>query len=95
MWAHFLCQRQPKTSPFGGVKVYHFGRWRFVHGPAQQSAPHTATWLGGAVVKPWFGGCWSGLFGLAALLEAVAFAVHFQNMDMMGQPIEKRAGQAL
>ena len=31
----------------------------------------------------------------SALVEPVAVAVHFQNMDMVGQAIEQRAGRAL
>ena len=29
------------------------------------------------------------------VLQAVGFAVHLQDMDVVGQPIEQRAGQAL
>src|SRR6266849_5262883 len=32
---------------------------------------------------------------LLALLEAIAVAVHFQDMDVVGQPVEQRAGQPL
>ncbi len=37
----------------------------------------------------------SVFFRLGALFEAVALAVHLQNVDMMGQSIEKRTGEAL
>lgn len=30
---------------------------------------------------------------VAAVLEPIAFAVHFQNVDVMGQAIEQRAGR--
>jgi len=35
-----------------------------------------------------------GLSG-AALAEAIAFAVHLENVDVVCQPVEKGAGQAL
>ena len=35
----------------------------------------------------------SVFFRLGALFEAVALAVHFQNVDMMGQSIEERTGE--
>jgi len=31
----------------------------------------------------------------AALVEAIAFAVHFQDIDVVGQPIQQRASEAL
>jgi len=31
---------------------------------------------------------------VAALFEAEALAVHLENVDMMGEPVEQRAGQA-
>ncbi len=34
------------------------------------------------------------LFFSSALVEPVAVAVHFQDMDMVGEAVEKRAGQA-
>ena len=43
----------------------------------------------GAVVKPDFSVCTR----LAAVFKAEALAVHFQNVDMVGQPIEQSAGQ--
>ena len=42
-------------------------------------------------------GCdiWRLVFSaLAAVFEAEAFAVHFQDVDMMGQAVEKRACKA-
>jgi hypothetical protein len=47
-----------------------------------------ATVLRGDVGKPGFGFCCSALLRLAALLEAIAFAVHLQNMDMMCKPVQ-------
>ena len=32
---------------------------------------------------------------LLALFEAIAVAIHFEDMDVVGQPIEQRAGQPL
>ena len=32
---------------------------------------------------------------LLTLLEAIAVAVHFENVDMVGQPVEQRAGEPL
>ena len=54
-----------------------------------------ATKLCGAVVKPGCGVSRSSFDGSTAVFEAVAFAVHFQDVDMMGQPVEKRAREAL
>ena len=34
-------------------------------------------------------------FGFAALVEPVAFAVHFKDMNMMGQSVEDGTGEAL
>ena len=31
---------------------------------------------------------------LPAALEAVAFAVHFQDVDVVGEPVQQRAGEA-
>ncbi len=31
---------------------------------------------------------------LAAVFEPEAFAVHLQDVDMMGEPVEERAGEA-
>ena len=36
---------------------------------------------------------WSSFSLRSALREAVGLAVHFQDMDMMGQAVEERAGQ--
>jgi hypothetical protein len=34
------------------------------------------------------------MLGLLALFEPVAVAVHFQDMDVVGQAVEQRAGYA-
>src|SRR5215469_15271020 len=47
---------------------------------------------------PWQAYCQSGLHSAVALLalfEAVTVAVHFEDVDVVGQPIEQRAGQPL
>src|SRR5262249_23145554 len=50
-------------------------------------------------VSPVAGGPPAGLLRLAlallALFEAIAVAVHFEDVDVVGQPIEQRAGQPL
>ena len=33
--------------------------------------------------------------GICTLFEAIAVAVHFEDVDVVGEPIEQRAGQAL
>jgi hypothetical protein len=43
-------------------------------------------------IRGWLRGLFSARFGLP---EAIAFAVQFQDMNMMGQAIEQGAGQAL
>lgn len=35
-----------------------------------------------------------GGFSRLALCQAIAFAVHLEDVDVMGQPVEKGAGQA-
>ena len=30
----------------------------------------------------------------AALVQAIAFAIHLQDIDMVGQPIQQRTGEA-
>ena len=44
------------------------------------------------MVKPVFG-CLCFLFA-AAVFEAIAVAVHFQDMDMVCEPVEQCAGQS-
>ncbi len=34
------------------------------------------------------------LRGGTALVKAIAFAVHFQDVDMMGQPVQQCTGEA-
>ena len=46
------------------------------------------------MVKPGCGVCASGLARLSAVFEAVALAVHFQDVDVVGQSVEKRACEA-
>lgn len=53
--------------------------------------PHRAMKLCGAVVKPGRGVFVLGFVRLAAVFEAVALTVHFQDVDMVGQSIKKRA----
>ena len=56
-----------------------------------------------SVVKRPVGGRWSSLVGvvgiglgsLLALLEPEAVAVHFEDVDVMGQAVEQGAGEAL
>lgn len=52
----------------------------------------------GALAEGQFLGIWSGFgsgFCLAALPEPVAFAVHFENVDVVGQAVKDCAGEAL
>lgn len=46
------------------------------------------------MVKPGCGVIASGLVRLTAVFEAIALAVHFQNVDVVSQPVEKRASEA-
>ena len=54
--------------------------------------------MGGACGPTGASGCRSGgsasFFGLA-LFEAIAFAVHLEDVDVVGEPVEERAGEAL
>src|ERR1700729_548692 len=38
---------------------------------------------------------WTGIFLLLAVFEAEAVSVHFQNVNMMSQPIQQCTGQSL
>jgi hypothetical protein len=67
-----------------GVKVRHLVGFRFVHRPALRSSLRRATKLCGALVKPCCGVCALGFARLAAVFEAVALAVHFQDVDVVG-----------
>ncbi|RKF14574.1 MFS transporter, partial [Altericroceibacterium spongiae] len=82
-----LCQRRSKSRPWGGVKPGHRvtrrGEWR--EGVARGPLPPALA-------------CFSGSdFGLAgpAVSEAIAFAVHLEDADVMGQAIEERACETL
>ena len=79
------CQGRRETRPKGGAKHCHRGR-------------------GGEVVRGGRDWAWGGTarrsacgdgFPRAAVVEAEALAVHFQDMDMMGETVEQRPGQAL
>jgi hypothetical protein len=35
-----------------------------------------------------------GAFAVPALCQAIAVAIHFEDVDVMGQAVEQRAGQA-
>ena len=61
------------------------------------SAPQIADARQGALAAGQFWGALMGVlsgFGLAALAQAEAVAVHLKNVHMMGEPIEDGAGQA-
>ena len=90
----------------GGAKMYHGLRRelvRVVHGRDPRAGRRALCAAGGG---PRVGGACGptgtsgGLFGRAlasrsALPEPVALAVHLQDMDMVGDAVEQRAGEAL
>ena len=47
----------------------------------------------GLIILSFFLVLFDAVFG-SALLEAKALAVHFQDVDMMGEPVQQSAGEA-
>ena len=69
---------------------------------ARHGVPFTRLTLGRALegpVGPLGQAGWVVISGVAllraALVEPVAVAVHLENMDMVGEPVEQRAGETL
>ena len=65
------------------------------HPPDQSSAPLFWIWAG-VKVRHFVGRtgryvCYSSFFRLPALFEAVALAIHFQNVDMVSHTTERNA----
>ncbi len=104
------CQRRSNNRPRGGAKPYNLGTVRSlspkstaeVHGRvprAARTACHGAKAVArvGGTCGPSGSSGWRsgglGFFGFA-LLEPEALAIHFEDMDVMGQAIEERAGEA-
>lgn len=92
-----VCQRRSKNRPLGRSKSRPFGGGAR-DGRRLQEARRKDL---GAVVFAGVGG-WRGLgrWELAALAglglaQTIALAVHFENMDAMGQAVEQSAGHAL
>src|ERR1700751_87730 len=56
-------------------------------GPSPQRAPWQADRQLGLIIRP--------PLTLLALFEAIAVAVHFEDVDVVCQPVEQRAGQPL
>ena len=92
------CQRRRKNRPRGGAKA---GHWRLsVTSRAPWRARSPDSWR-----VPWRVGpqgqilqvvrCSAAAFSGAALAEPVAVAVHLEDVDVVGQPVEQRAGEAL
>ncbi len=40
------------------------------------------------------GSVWCWIFTRAALIEPITFAVHLKDVDVVGEPVEQRAGEA-
>ena len=95
------CQRRRKNQPCGGARVSHldivYDGWDWVRGPAhaltKQQAGAGARWPDRAKPVRIALSLWAG-FSPAALAEAVAVAIHFQDMNMVGQAIQQCPGQA-
>ena len=86
------CQRRSKIRPLGRSKSRPVWRERL-----GACGPHIASPVQGALaVRPilWGSFVGGGEAG-AALIEAVAFAVHLEDVDVVCQPVQQRAGQAL
>ena len=86
-----MCQRRNKILPLERSKSRPF--WCARLGAC---GSHIASSFQGALaVRPILLGSFSGGGeACAALAEAVTFAVHLQDVDVMGQSVQKRAGQA-
>jgi hypothetical protein len=105
--ARSTCQRRSKNRPRGGVKVYHYGSLRSLS-PKSTGGPRArcgvpfnwadaAPRVGGACGPSGSSGCRSGGSFLAfgfALSEPERLAIHLEDMDVMGQAVEERAGEA-
>ena len=99
----FWCQGRRETRPKGGAKHCHRGlRGEMVRGGRDEAGGGVSRKRREGVARAQFpaggdaerSGC-SVLFSRAAVVEAEALAVHFQDMDVMGQSVEQRPGQAL
>ena len=97
------CQGRRETRPKGGAKHCHRGlRGEMVRGGRDEAGGGVSRKRREGVARAQFpaggdaerSGC-SVLFSRAAVVEAEALAVHFQDMDVMGQSVEQRPGQAL
>ncbi len=99
------CQRRSKNRPCGGVKVCRFGWVRSLSpkstgGPrAARTAFHGAKGVArvGRACGPSGSSGWRavglGFVFAFALLEAKALAIHLEDMDVVCEPIEERAGE--
>ena len=99
----WVCQGRRETRPKGGAKHCHRGlRGEMVRGGRDEAGGGVSRKRREGVARAQFpaggdaerSGC-SVLFSRAAVVEAEALAVHFQDMDVMGQSVEQRPGQAL
>ena len=88
------CQFQSNTAPQFQFKSAPVGiRWN-AHGPSLALAAAAKRARGHGRADFLIGFVLLGIFSaMPAFSQAVAFAVHLQNMDMMCQAIEKRAGE--
>src|SRR6056297_38197 len=86
------CQRRTKTRPLGRSKSRPVERVRL-----GACGPYVASTVQGALaVRPILLGSISvGGEAGAALVEPVAFAVHLEDIHVVGQPVQQRASQAL
>ena len=97
------CQGRRETRPKGGAKHCHRGRrGEMVRGGRDEAGGGVSRKRREGVARAQFpaGGdaevrLSSVLFSRAAVVEAEALTVHFQDMDVMGQSVEQRPGQAL
>ena len=84
------CQGRRQSVPFGGEKLSHWYDGKGVHREKQagDTSGDSRRELG---VFRFFQGFGGGI--LSAVTEAVAVAVHLQDMDVVGESVQQRSGE--
>jgi hypothetical protein len=87
----YKCQRLRKNLPLGRSKSRPFGCERL-----GACGPHIAsTFQGALVARPiLLGLLFAGFHEWTTLIEAVAFAVHLEDVHVVSEPIQQCAGRA-
>ena len=103
-----VCQRRRKNGPWGGVKIGHSVLGACPRSPREgpargaaclsladaAAARGRALWTHVGKRRAVAGSAVASFCVPAALVEPVALAVHLEDVDMVGEPVEQRAGEA-